>query len=125
MAATTAPADTWSGTIVLGPGVVVYLGPGATAARHRHDAIQIICSPARPVVVGTDAGTITTHAAIIESREAHHFQADGAPIAIVLIEPSGRAGRRLDAVAQRSPDLSGMSSSAFALPATTNSTEVI
>jgi AraC-like DNA-binding protein len=103
-----APTDTWSGEIVLATGVVVYVGPGAAAARHRHDAIQIICSPNRPVVLGTEPGTVITHAAIVASRESHHFEANGAPIAIVLVEPSGQLGRRLNAVAQRSTDLTAL-----------------
>lgn len=117
-------AETWSGTIVLANGLVVYVGPGATAARHRHDAIQIIWSPDRPVVLGAELGSVITHGAIIASREYHHFEANGSLVSIVLVEPAGRLGRRLNTIAQRSPDLSELNID-VPLPVTTQPDVVV
>ena len=59
MGALSGAADRWSGMVALGSGIVVYIGPGATADLHRHDAIQIVWSPDRPVGVGTANGWLS------------------------------------------------------------------
>lgn len=95
----TDPHGTWSGTLALGSGLVVYVGPGSSADAHRHDAIQLIWSPSDPVQVHTEHSSTTAHAALIPPRQTHSFDADGADIAILLIEPSGPLGQQLTALA--------------------------
>ncbi len=95
----TNPHSTWSGTLALGSGLVVYIGPGSSADAHRHDAIQVIWSPTDPVQIHTVHSSTTTHAALIPPRQTHSFDADGADIAILLIEPSGPLGQQLTALA--------------------------
>jgi AraC-like DNA-binding protein len=120
-----ATANVWSGTIVLGSGIVVYVGPGADTGVHRHDAIQVVWSPDRPVLLGTERGPVRTRAALVPSRESHVIESDGGRMAIVLVEPTGRLGRRLDAAARRSPDLSGLQPAGSGLPATADATAVV
>jgi AraC-like DNA-binding protein len=121
----TATVGGWSGTVVLGSGIVVYVGPGASAVAHRHDAIQLVWSPDRPVVLGTDHGPVRTRAALVPSRASHSIDAAGSPMAIVLVEPTGGLGRELDDMARTSPDLTGARTARRALPATTDATSVV
>ncbi len=114
----------WSGTIVLGSGIVVYVGPGSSAAAHRHDAIQLIWSPDRPVVVDTEHDRLRTRAALVASRVSHALNADGNPVAVVLVEPTGALDRPLDDLARRSPDLVGVQPAGLAVPTTTDATAV-
>ena len=95
----TNPHSTWSGTLALGSGLVAYVGPGSSADAHRHDAIQLIWSPSGPVQVHTEHSSTTAHAALIPSRQTHGFEADGAAVVILLIEPAGPLGHRLTALA--------------------------
>ena len=111
--------------VALGSGIVVYIGPGATADTHRHDAIQIVWSPDRPVLVGTAQGSALTRAAIVPSTELHDLESDGAPVGIVLIEPSGPLGQRLDAFARQQPDLAHLAPTDFALPTTVDATVIV
>jgi AraC-like DNA-binding protein len=86
---------TWSGTLALGRGIVVYVGPGSSAATHRHDATQLIWSPTNPIRVHTEHASTTTRAALIPPRQSHGFDADANDLAIVLVEPSGPLGQQL------------------------------
>jgi AraC-like DNA-binding protein len=70
-------------------------------------------------------GSTTTHAAIVPSGEVHDVESGGAPIGIVLVEPSGRLGRRLDADARRSPTPARGPSPDLALPATNDAATVV
>ena len=90
---------TWSGTLVLGRGIVVYVGPGSSAETHRHDATQLIWSPTSPIRVHTEHASTTTRAALIPPRQPHGFVADGNDIAVVLVEPSGPLGQQLASLA--------------------------
>lgn len=91
--------STWSGTLALGSGLVVYVGPGSSATTHRHDAIQLVWSPSHPIRVHTEHTSSTTRAVLIPPRQSHGFDANGDNVAILLIEPSGPIGQQLTALA--------------------------
>lgn len=93
--------DSWSGTVALGRGLVVYVGPGSLASSHRHDAIQLAWCPSRALTMTTDAVSTTARALLVQSRRPHTFDAGGEAVGVVLLEPSGRLGRRLAEVAER------------------------
>ena len=52
--------------------------------------------------ITTDSGSSTGHAFVIASRQRHAFDAAGAPVVIVLIEPAGALGREIAALANES-----------------------
>jgi AraC-like DNA-binding protein len=90
----------WAGTVVLGDGVLVYVGPGAHAGRHSHDAIQLVMTMGRPFVVELDAPCSAT-SALVSSRTPHAIRSTEDPLALVLVEPRGRRGQALRDVADR------------------------
>ncbi len=90
----------WAGRLSLGRGIVCYLGPGSNAQRHRHDAIQVIWSPQSTFDVTLGETTSTVHLAMIPSRTDHLISADSTDITLLLVEPSGATGRRLNDLAR-------------------------
>ena len=92
--------DRWSGTLVLGSGVVVYYGPGSVASSHRHDAIQLMWSPDRPFRLEVAETMLVGHAAVVPGREPHALEAAGDELVIVFVEPAGQLGRRLTGFAE-------------------------
>lgn len=118
--------STWSGTLALGRGLVVYLGSGSAAASHRHDAVQLMWSPIRPVRLHTEHASTTTHAALIPPRQPHGFEAGGDNLAILLVEPSGPLGQQLTTIAHplSASDLEDRFAGAR-LPATDDAASVI
>lgn len=98
---TTNPAKDpqWSGTLVLGSGLLAYDGPGASAAHHRHDAVQFTLGVDAPVQVTRDGTTLTARAVAIPPRAGHTLDATGRTI-VVLVEPVGRIGRAAAAFAE-------------------------
>jgi AraC-like DNA-binding protein len=89
----------WTGRLFLGPGLVLYLGPGGHAEPHAHAAVQLVLGDAVRVTV--DGATTTTRAALIHAGVTHAFDADGR-IALLLVERHGAAGRALDRVEEAS-----------------------
>lgn len=90
----------WAGTVVLGDGLLVYVGPGSHAGRHAHDAVQLVQSLGRPFVVELDGERATT-ATLVASRSPHAIRATPDPVVLVLVEPRGRRGQALRAAAER------------------------
>lgn len=81
----------WDGVLVLGSGVVVYDGPGATAERHSHDAVQLVVGVEDDVELRTPTGSARVRAAVIPPRTEHALVASGRTI-LVLVEPAGHVG---------------------------------
>ena len=81
----------WNGTLVLGSGLVVYDGPGASAAHHRHDAVQFTLGVDAPVQVTRDGIAMHAGAVAVPSGADHELVATGRTI-VVLVEPVGRIG---------------------------------
>lgn len=103
------PGSIWSGTLVLGSGLVVYDGPGASAAHHRHDAVQFTLGVDAPVQLTLAGTTSRARAVAITSRTDHELVATGRTI-VVLVEPVGRVGAAAAGFASRNVhrDLDGV-----------------
>jgi AraC-like DNA-binding protein len=81
----------WNGALVLGSGVVVYDGPGASAECHSHDAVQLVVGVEDQVELWTPTGRASVRAAMIPPRTEHALVASGRTI-LVLVEPAGPVG---------------------------------
>ena len=79
---------------MLGDGLLVYVGPGARAARHAHDAVQIVWSTAGPFEVDLDAPR-SISAGLVPAGAPHAFDATGVDVALLLVEARGRRGEAL------------------------------
>ena len=108
----------WSGTLALGSGLVAYHGPGSSAARHRHDAIQIVWGLESPVVLRLGDEELEARAAIVPARSDHTLEAGPGDLVVLLAEPSGAIGAALGALAddEAGSDLSGRLRSVLAPP---------
>lgn len=76
---------------MLGSGVVVYDGPGASADGHSHDAVQLVVGVEDDVELWTPAGCAHVRAAMVPPRTEHALVASGRTI-LVLVEPAGPVG---------------------------------
>ena len=88
--------DVWAGSLVIGKGLAVFNGPGASALRHRHDAVQVIACAAREVVVEFDDVVVEGHVVVVPSRASHRVELTGEWVVVALVEPSVFARRSLD-----------------------------
>ncbi|MCB0829054.1 MAG: helix-turn-helix domain-containing protein [Solirubrobacterales bacterium] len=98
----------WVGQLGLAPGTVFYSGPGGRAEPHHHLAVQLVRTHTNPFVVTLGQQRIEAGAALIPSGVRHSFESDS-PIDLVLVEPEGAVGSRLQELAVRlnGQDLSG------------------
>lgn len=92
-------ARSWAGRLIMAPGVMLYLGPGATAAKHQHLALQLVWSPEKPISLETATGTVQTHAALIPANREHSLSATGQRLLVLLVERHGALGHALHQVA--------------------------
>ena len=117
-------SSTWAGRLLQGDGVVAYLGAGAVADAHAHDAIQIVWSFEEAATVRVDDQQWTASVCIVPAAALHSFRMSSGPLALLLVEPHGRHGRRLQefAIANRGVDLAPMVAS-LPRPAVTDSPE--
>ncbi|MFV8755399.1 helix-turn-helix domain-containing protein [Nannocystaceae bacterium ST9] len=96
----------WSGRVVIVPGRLVFLGPGARADRHAHHAVQIALSFAAPIRVTIGAEPIEREALVIPADVEHELEVvDQTPVALIFVDPEGARGRALQAEAFRDPEL--------------------
>lgn len=86
------PERRWRGTLVLGSGLVVYDGPGASASTHRHDAVQLTVGVDQPVQMTRDGRTTTAGAVAVASGADHGLVTVGRTI-VVLVEPASSVGQ--------------------------------
>lgn len=85
----------WGGRAFLSPGRMLYVGPGATADRHAHHAIQVALGFEAPIELDLGAGFVTQSASIIPADVPHLFRTSASSIALLYLEPEGAAGRDL------------------------------
>lgn len=90
----------WGGRLVLAPGRVLYLGPGANADQHSHHAVQFVWLAEGLVEVTLPTGTIKAGAALVPARVPHTFSAPGRPLALLLVDSHGARGAALDRCAK-------------------------
>ncbi len=91
----------WSGRVVLLPGRLLFLGPGARADRHAHHAVQIALGLDADVRVSMRGSTIEGRAVVIPADVEHELDALGGRVAFLFVEPEGPRGRVLQAEALR------------------------
>lgn len=92
-------ANTWSGSLSLSPGMVIYAGPGGSAVKHSHHAIQLIRSFDSPFQLNLEGRTRTCSAALVPSGVSHSFECSAEHVLLALIEPLGPNGSELNRIA--------------------------
>jgi AraC-like DNA-binding protein len=96
------PGDAaWSGQLSLGPGLVVYTGPGGSADEHAHHAVQLVRSFDEPVLLELHGGQLEARAALVPSGVRHRFACGARRMVLALVEPHGPRGGELQAQALR------------------------
>jgi AraC-like DNA-binding protein len=96
--------ERWAGWLLWQPGLLSYLGPGGSSARHCHHAIQLAVSFDGPFELTLDDRRLLARAVLIPSGEPHAFQTSDRRIFYALVEPLGSRGTGL---AQRARELLG------------------
>jgi AraC-like DNA-binding protein len=96
--------ERWAGWLLWQPGLLSYLGPGGSSARHAHHAIQLAVSFDDPFELTLDDRLVVARAALIPSWEPHAFETSDRRIYYALVEPLGSRGTGL---AQRARELLG------------------
>lgn len=89
-------SPTWIGRVFLDAGTILYIGPGGTADRHAHHAVQLLWSATGPFTVTTARSRVQRHAVLMPAQEVHELDANGHTIALLLIEPHGVRGTRMN-----------------------------
>jgi AraC-like DNA-binding protein len=86
----------WRGRIFLSPGLILYVGPGAPADEHAHNAVQLVWS----LDGAFSISGMQRRAVLIPSATTHSLDASGRTIALLLVESHGARGAALDAAAR-------------------------
>lgn len=81
---------------MLAPGLVLYLGTGASAVRHVHHAVQLVWLAEGELEVTLAVGTVKARAAIVPARMPHAFASPPEPLALLLVDAHGARGAALD-----------------------------
>jgi len=92
----------WTGRLFVDTGTILFVGPGGAADRHRHHAVQLVWALDGALTVTLDAPR-RRRAALIPANVAHGFDATGARIALLLVDPHGARGVALDRRARTDP----------------------
>lgn len=74
---------------------MLYVGPGASADRHAHHAIQLVVAFERPFVVDVGSGATTRWTAIVAADAPHEFRAEPGLMALLYLEPAAPGARAL------------------------------
>lgn len=102
-------ADGWGGRLLLADGFVAYPGAGSRAEEHSHHAVQLVWGLGHRFEVTTERETHIVGATLIPAHVPHSLSATADSLLVLLVEPSGRRGRLLDAIARQhhgpDPDL--------------------
>lgn len=91
----------WAGRIFLDAGLILYVGPGAGADQHAHNAVQLVRSLDGTFEVTLNGRQLERRAVLIPANAEHSLNATGHTIALLLVESHGARGAALDAAARR------------------------
>lgn len=91
----------WRGRVYLDAGLILYVGPGAEADEHEHNAVQLVWSLDSPFELTTGGRREKRSLALIPANTEHTLNAAGQIIALLLVESHGARGVALDALAKR------------------------
>lgn len=89
------PTGAWGGRLILDAGTILFVGPGGSAERHAHHAVQLVWALDGELTVTFDA-PVRRRATVIPADVEHAFDATGRRIAILFVEPHGARGAALD-----------------------------
>jgi AraC-like DNA-binding protein len=87
--------QTWRGRLFIDTGMILYVGPGSTADRHAHHAVQLVWADHGHVTLSLSE-PLRRRAALIPSDVPHSIDATGSMIALLLVESNGAVGAALD-----------------------------
>lgn len=90
----------WRGRIFLEAGAILYVGPGAPADEHAHNAVQLVWSLDGTFKARVGGRLRERRALLIPSATRHALDASGCIIALLLVESHGARGGALDAAAR-------------------------
>ncbi|MCY1057679.1 AraC family transcriptional regulator [Nannocystis sp. SCPEA4] len=96
------PQTHWTGRILLSAGVILYVGPGASADLHAHQAVQLAWAQRGELRVTLRGRVLRRRATLIPANEPHAFDASGDVLALLLLEAHGIRGGAIDAHARAS-----------------------
>ena len=85
----------WGGRLFFSPGRMLYVGPGASADRHAHHAIQVVVAFERPFTLDRGSGAVSCQTAIIAADVAHELRAEPGLMALLYLEPAAPGARAL------------------------------
>ncbi len=91
----------WGGRLLLADGFVAYRGAGTRADEHVHYAVQLVWGMGQTVEITRERETHVVGATLIPSHAPHSFSARSDSLLVLLVEPNGRRGRLLNAIAKR------------------------
>jgi AraC-like DNA-binding protein len=91
----------WRGRIFLDAGALLYVGPGAPADEHAHNAVQLVWSRDGVFEIAAAGRNLRRSAVLVPSAAAHTLDATGSAIATLLVEFHDARGAALDAAARR------------------------
>jgi len=94
------PQAPWPGRIFLDAGLILYLGPGAGAEEHAHNAVQLVRSLDGPFQVTVEGKTVSRSAVLVPANTQHALNATGHVIALLPVASDGTRGDALNRAAQ-------------------------
>jgi AraC-like DNA-binding protein len=92
------PTPGWRGRIFLDAGWILYLGPGSSADRHEHHAVQLVWSHEGPIQIGLD-NVLQREAVLVPANTPHTLMAVDRTIVLLLVDPNGGRGVALERLA--------------------------
>ncbi len=86
----------WTGTVVLGAGWLLYAGPLGATALHRHHAIQVMVARGGSIgLCDGRGGFVETGVALVPADAVHATPTAAASAFLLYVEPDSAIGRRL------------------------------
>lgn len=82
-----ANSRTWSGTVFLGGGWMVYAGPLGPTGTHRHHAVQVVCSPHGVAVLDGQGNRLEAPSMVVPADAEHSLDAAGQYGAVAYLDP--------------------------------------
>lgn len=90
----------WRGRVYLDAGLILYVGPGAEADKHEHNAVQLVWSLDGPFELTIEKQRYKRTVALIPANTQHTLNSTGHVIALLLVESHGARGVALDNIAK-------------------------
>ena len=86
----------WGGSVYIGIGRMLYVGPVGPTALHAHHAFQVMRTLSGPLQLRDTVGAVVEEdAAVVPPDQKHAFIGPAAAAILLYVEPESRLGRRL------------------------------